>query len=213
MAQVITVAQQKGGAGKTMLAANLAAHWAGQGRRVGVLDIDPQRSLARWFGLRAAQAGLASLAVSDVSGWRLGRELERLAAQSDVVVIDTPPQIDSDARRAIRQASLVLVPLQPSAPDLWAAEATLALAASERHPVAMVFNRSPARSRQRDEMAAAIASRPVRLLPAALGSRAAYAAAFARGMGVAEAAPRSLAAREFAALAACVEAVIEESRE
>ncbi len=46
MALVITVAQQKGGAGKTMLAANLAAAMA-QDRRVCLLDIDPQRSLKR----------------------------------------------------------------------------------------------------------------------------------------------------------------------
>jgi chromosome partitioning protein len=45
---VITIAQQKGGAGKTTLAAHLAIAWAGQGRRVALVDIDPQGSLAAW---------------------------------------------------------------------------------------------------------------------------------------------------------------------
>ena len=68
MAVVITVAQQKGGAGKTMLAANLSAAFAAH-RRVALLDIDPQRSLARWHAIRTARSSPSpSIAFSDVSG-------------------------------------------------------------------------------------------------------------------------------------------------
>ena len=56
-------------------------------------------------------------------------------------MVDTPPVIDADARRAMRGADLVVVPLQPSAPDLWAAEATLKLAKDEKRPVCLVLNR------------------------------------------------------------------------
>ena len=129
MALVIVVAQQKGGAGKTMLAANLATALAGQ-QRVTLLDIDPQRSLARWHQLRSVHSHLPPLGFSDVSGWRVKGELDRLAREADVLIVDTPPQIDSDAARAIRAAALVLVPVQPSLPDLWASEATLKIAAA-----------------------------------------------------------------------------------
>ena len=54
---VITIAQRKGGAGKTTLAAQLAVAWARQGARVGVLDIDPQGSLAAWVDLRRVRLG------------------------------------------------------------------------------------------------------------------------------------------------------------
>src|SRR6476619_1339537 len=142
MAVVITVAQQKGGTGKTTLAANLAAALA-PSRRVALLDIDPQKSLGRWHNLRRARLQeAANLGFSDTSGWRLPAELQRLKREHDVVFIDSPPQIDTDARVAVRAADLVLVPIQPSLPDVWAAEGTLKLADQERRPTHLLFNRT-----------------------------------------------------------------------
>ena len=92
MSVVITVAQQKGGAGKTTLAAHLAAALAGE-MRVAVLDVDPQRSLARWHALRAGQMGVAVSALSDRSGWRLPVDIDRLRREHDVLIVDSPPQV------------------------------------------------------------------------------------------------------------------------
>lgn len=200
MAVVITVAQQKGGTGKTTLAANLAAAFA-PSRRVALLDIDPQKSLGRWHSLRRARLQeAAALAFSDISGWRLPAELARLQRDHDVVLIDSPPQLDTDARVAVRAADIVLVPIQPSMPDVWAAEGTLKLAADERRPAHLVFNRTPATSKLRDAIAADLAARKLPLLRSALGNRAGFAHAFAAGLGVTEAAPRSTAAAELRAL-------------
>ena len=199
MTVIIAVAQQKGGAGKTMLAANLAAHWA-SAHRVALLDIDPQGSLTRWHAHRAAQ----NLVFSNVSGWRLRGELERLSREADILLIDTPPHIESDATRAIRAASLVLVPIQPSMPDLWAAAGTLKLAAAERRRVALVLNRTPAKSRLRTAIEAELAAGGLTLLPTTLGNRTAYAQAFAQGMGVTESARPTVAGAEMAALADAV---------
>ncbi len=207
MAIVIAVAQQKGGAGKTTLAANLAVALA-PGRRLALLDADPQRSLAHWQRLRAAnREAAAAFDFLEVAGWRLGIELERIARQHDLVLIDTPPEIDTDARQAVRAASLVLVPLQPSPPDLWAAEGTLRLAASERRPARLVLNRAPAGSRLRAAIESEIAARGLPVLASVLGNRAAFASAFACGLSVLEAAPRSPAAAEMAALAAEIAAL------
>jgi len=196
MAVVITVAQQKGGTGKTTLAANLGAALAGR-NRVALLDIDPQRSLTRWHSLRTARADAAPpLTFSDVSGWRLAAELDRLKQDHDVILIDSPPQIDTDAKLAVRGANLVLVPVQPSPPDVWAAEGTLKLAADERRRAAIVLNRVPPVSRLKAVIAADLAIRGRTLLQSSIGNRVSFANAFSEGLGVTEAAPRSSAARE-----------------
>jgi chromosome partitioning protein len=209
MAVVITVAQQKGGAGKTTLAANLAATFAASAR-VALIDIDPQRSLTRWHDLRKARLiEAASLTFSDVSGWRLASELDRLRKTHDLVLIDSPPQIDTDAKLAVRSADLVLVPVQPSPPDIWAAEGTLKLALTEGRRAVLVLNRVPTASRLREAVEADITARNLPVLDQALGNRTAYATAFAEGLGVTEAAPRSAAADELRSLVAQIRKVTE----
>jgi chromosome partitioning protein len=132
----------------------------------------------------------------------LTAELDRLRRSHDVVVIDSPPQVDTDAKLAVRGADIVLVPVQPSPPDIWAAEATLKLAASERRVARLVLNRVPAASRLRDSVRADIAARALPVLHSELGNRTGYALAFAEGLGVVEAEPRSPAAEEMRALLA-----------
>jgi len=196
MGKVIAVAQQKGGAGKSMLAAQFAAALGERGK-VAVLDIDPQASLTVWGKLRAASPKASGdVTVTTVSGWRLAGELEKLKANYDYVLIDTPPVIDSDARRAIRGADLVLVPLNPAPPDLWAAEGTLKLAAEEKRKTVLVFNRAAAASKLRKRLEAEIAARGLTLLSVAIANRAGYANAFADGLGVTEAGPTTQAAEE-----------------
>jgi chromosome partitioning protein len=199
MGHVIAIAQQKGGAGKTMLAAQLAVTFA-EHASVALLDIDPQGTLTIWGKLRAsAPKAIQQLNMAAISGWRLASELEKLKTQHDVVLIDTPPVIDSDARRAIRASDLVLIPLNPAPPDLWAAEGTLKLAAEEKRKTVLVFNRAPSASRLRKRMEAEIAARGLRLLDTALANRAGYANAFADGLGVTEAGPTTQAAEEIRA--------------
>ena len=208
MAVVITVAQQKGGSGKTTLVANLAAALA-PSKSVALLDIDPQHSLARWHQIRTARpTPAAPIALSDLSGWRLANELERLRKNYDVVFVDSPPVIDTDARRAIRGADLVVIPLQPSPPDLWAAEGTLKLAAEEKRPSCLVLNRLPPTGKLRDQMNADLKTRGLVVIPATLGNRAVFAQSFAEGLGVTEAAPRSAAAAEIRALLEALLAIV-----
>ena len=199
MAVVITVAQRTGGTGKTTLAANLAAALAAT-KKVALLDTDPQGSLTRWHELRLKHPNAAPISFANPAGWRLSLELDRLKRDHDVIVIDSPPQIDTDARLAVRGATLVLIPVQPSPPDVWAAEGTLKLASDERRKAAIVLNRVPSASRQKDTVIAGLTERNLPLLQATIGNRTAFVDAFAAGLGVTESAPRSSAAQEVRAL-------------
>jgi chromosome partitioning protein len=204
MAFVIAVAQRKGGAGKSTIAANLAAAYAEEGARVALLDIDPQRTLARWDAVRGKSAKARPLHFEAPTGWRLPGILDRLRRESDVVLLDTAPHDDSDARTAVRAADLVLVPLQPSAADLWSMDATLDLAKKEGRPVMLALNRAPASGRLLDQVKAQIAQRGLPLAGSVLGNRTAFAQAFMAGLGAVEAAPKGVAAAEARALAAAL---------
>ncbi len=199
---VITIAQQKGGAGKTTLAAHLALAWAALGRRVAVLDIDPQASLSTWFKIREKPSGAPDIEVAAITGWRVAAEVERQARSHDIVVIDSPPHAETEARIAVRAAKLVLVPVQPSPMDLWATKAILDVARQERVRALLVLNRVPPRAKLTEIMLARLKEMDVPLARTQIGNRVALAAALAEGKGIVEAAPSSAAAREIKSLAA-----------
>jgi chromosome partitioning protein len=198
-AHVLTVAQQKGGAGKTTLAAHLGVALVQRGARVALLDIDPQGSLSAWAALRAEEGEGPSH--RQAAGWRTAQEAERLQRDHDVVIIDSPPHAETEARIAIRQASLVLVPVQPSPMDFWATAPTLDLVRAEQGWPLLVLNRVPPRAKLADTLIAHAGELGVPIAQSRIGSRVGFAAAMMTGRGITEAEPRSTGAGEITALA------------
>ncbi len=204
--KVFTVAQQKGGAGKTTLAAHLAIAWAQLGRSVATVDIDPQGSLTRWHAVRsAATGGKPGFTHIQINGWRTQAEVEKLVRSHDIVVIDSPPHAQTEARIAVRAATLVVAPVQPSPMDLWAVHPTIELAAQEKRRLLLVLNRVPPRARIADELIAKVHELinppAVDLAAAQIGNRTAYAGTLMSGLSVTEAARKSQASVEMQALA------------
>jgi chromosome partitioning protein len=200
---VITVAQRKGGAGKTTLAAQLAVAWAQSGARVAALDIDPQGSLAAWVELRRARLGANAVgfAFAALPGWRAASWIEDQARRADLVLIDGPPHADAEAQIAVRAAGLVLVPVQPSSLDLWATAATLKMAREEGRRALVVLNRVPPRSGLTDCIAADLVKHGTAIAATRIGNRVALVRAMSSGLGVLESAAASPAAAEIGALA------------
>jgi chromosome partitioning protein len=198
MSKVITIAQQKGGAGKTTLAAHLAVVWSQRGMKVAVVDTDPQASLTEWHKIREEKFGeeYTGLTFMTLSGWRVGSEISRLKRNFDIVVIDSPPHTETDARTAIRNADLVVIPVQPSPTDLWATKATIDIAKAERVPSMVVMNRVPANSK----LAAEIVKKLDSIAKSTFGNRVGFAASLMEGKTITELAPKSPAAEEVKAL-------------
>lgn len=202
MGIIITIAQQKGGAGKTTLAAQLAVALAADDLSVATLDADPQGSLSLWYAARSASLGERNTIIhAPVQGWRLKKEAERYAAECDIVIIDSPPHAESEATIAIRAADLVLVPLQPSPLDVWACRPTIKTAQDEGSQALIVLNRVPPRTKLTAAIAGKLDELGANTAKTALGSRVGYAASLMEGKGVVETeSASSPAAKEIRAL-------------
>ncbi|MCB4771749.1 ParA family protein [Ancylobacter sp. Lp-2] len=208
--RIITIAQQKGGSGKTTLAAHLAVALALDSVRVALLDCDPQGSLGEWFEAREATLGEdgTGLDFRTASGWGARREARSLARDYDYVVIDTPPKSDIESRPAIEAASLVAVPVQPTPVDLWATQATLEMIAKEGTPSLLVINRALPRVALTQEIGEALLALGHPAAQTRLGNRVAFAASMGEGLTIQETAPGSKGALEVAALAAEIHRII-----
>jgi chromosome partitioning protein len=198
MGKVVTVAQQKGGSGKTTIAANLAVEFRRRGLRVALLDTDPQGSLGRWFLSRRARLGEPGMDFSTASAWGVGYECEKLRRVADLVIVDTPPKVDADLRPALREADLVLVPVAASMVDLWATDGVFDLIGREGRRAVIVLNRVKAGTRLGATVAEA-AGKVGGVADASLGQRVAYAETLGQGLGVSE--TRGPAAAEVGRLA------------
>ena len=204
---IIGVLNQKGGVGKTTIAVNLASCFSHAGRSVLLVDADPQGSALAWSGVRVAEPAFAVVGMAKPT---LHRELPTLAKNYDVVVIDGAPRVNELARAAILASDLVLIPVQPSPYDVWAAADTVQLIREariykENLKAAFVLNRKIANTAIGRDFASALdqfADTP--LLDVPLIQRVVYAESAARGLSVLEAAPHSEAAKELKRLAALI---------
>lgn len=115
---IICILNQKGGAGKTTIAVNLARALRLGGSNVLLVDSDPQGSARDWHA--AGEGDL--LTVVGLDRPTLTKDIQEIAKGYDLVIVDGAPQLENMAVAAIKCADLVLIPVQPSPYDIWATE-------------------------------------------------------------------------------------------
>lgn len=175
--KVVVVAASKGGAGKTTIAAALAVRAAKEGEAVGLIDLDPQQSLARWWELRGA--GRLPELMSGVDAPSVGVEAAR-ARGFQWVFIDTPPAFLSTIEPAIAVAGLVLIPVRASALDVEAVEPVVELCRKQDATFAFVINAAEPRWKITDS-AGNFLSRQGKVLPEVVSYRKAYITGMTEG--------------------------------
>ena len=200
--RTLAVLSRKGGAGKTTVALHLAVAAQASGRRVALVDMDPQRSAADWWRSRASET--PELVEADPG--QLAPVVKAAKADGvDLLVIDTRPSAEADALEAARAADLALVVVKPSILDLRAVAGTIEAVRIARTPGRLLINQAPPARGSAEasivrEAAEALGGYGFPLAPVILHARAAYHAALIDGRAVSELEPTGKASAEVGAL-------------
>ena len=198
LSKVITICQQKGGTGKTTLAVHLALAFAKlHNLKIAIIDTDPQGSLGKWFVVRSEKkVSNENLTFKTASLWGAQYESKTLKKDHDIVIIDTPPKIESDARPSIEAADLVLIPVTPSHVDFWATEAIIEIAKKAGKKIFIQINRANERSKLVKKTHEYIKSINVNSTNTLIGHRQIYASSMGEGKTAIEKQKKSNAVEE-----------------
>lgn len=203
---IIAFAGQKGGVGKTTTAITVAVEFLERGRRVLLVDADPQGTVRTWAEVAAEQeGGQTPTVVAMGAGLHRPDQLPSLAHGYDVSVIDCPPAHGEIQRAALMIADIVILPCTPSPNDVWALGSSIQLVkdACTIRPelvAAIVVTRKKPRTMLSQSVRQAIEGHGLPLLRSELGDREAFAKAILAGTGVTRFEPRSRATEEVHAL-------------
>ncbi len=200
---------QKGGAGKTTLALNLAAAMVERGARVLVIDADPQQTAQDWATVRESPPPFQVMGLAKPV---LHRDLPPIDADYNYIIIDGAPRNYEVARSAILAADIVLIPVQPSGADFWASRETVKLvhevqAFKERQKSVFVVSRKIGRTVLGRDITDALAGFDLPIMTAGTTQRVAYAQTLTVGSTVIESEPNGAAAEEIRAILDELEAV------
>jgi len=202
---IVTFVNEKGGAGKTTLATNLACEFAEANQSVLLVDADPQGTATDWYRAREAEEDSPLSLLPNLSE-PLEDRFPALASSHDVVLIDTPGTLSGIAVESIKVSDVALLPVKPSASDLWAVHDSVEVIqerrAAQGSPIAaFVVSGAKVGTRLTKEVDEALGSFPFPTFKARTHNREAYKRALGQGMCVGELPRADKATKEITSVA------------
>ena len=186
MGKILSFSNQKGGTGKTTIAANLAVLWSNSGYKVAVLDADAQKSLTYWIDARKKYYGENDIGI-DLHSYNPHTfldDLNNIKKKYNFVIIDSPPSITFETIQIVKNSDKVFVPVQPSPVDLMATIPFLNMAKRERKNPLIILNRVLPRARLTEAMVLRLRYTGSKIARSRISSRIIYAETFNVGRGV-----------------------------
>jgi chromosome partitioning protein len=199
---IYALLNQKGGVGKTTLAVHIATALTKRGRRVMLVDADPQGSALDWSASRQAEPLFPVIGLPRPN---LHKEIPNHVSRYDDVVIDGPPRVNELTRSALLATDLALIPVQPSPYDVWAAKEIVdlireAVVFNEKLNSAFVINRKIVNTAIGRDVVEALAGYELPVFATAISQRVAFAESAASGSTVLEDSPQGPATAEIEAV-------------
>lgn len=192
--RTIAFINQKGGTGKSTLAACLGVAAREAGERVFLIDMDPQKSLLKWGHRRRDK----EVPVEAVSETKLESVLSALGrGRVSLVLIDTPATDSPAAEAAMAASDLCIIPARPTIFDIWSSESTRGkLKTLQREYVFALTQCSPMPDNARVKDGASALEAMGALLQPFICARVDYQEAARQGLGVTEFSSDGKAAEE-----------------
>lgn len=212
---IVALCGQKGGTGKTTTAIAIASEWFDRGKKVLLVDVDPQQSTRTWGHIAAEQDRSTPTIIAVGSGFHRPGQLPDLARNYEHVVLDCPPRHGELQRSALMVADVAILPCGPQSVDAWALVESLDLIKEAQVirselRAAILVTRQLSRTSMGKGAREALREAGIPLLRTELCARVAYAEALAAGQGITQYARKSAAADEVRRLVDEIEEMGEE---